>query len=122
MLASNRTGADTPAPPSADTAAPPGAHRDGDLAGTSTLKAPALAPTQPPRHYGNGNLAAAPASGNADSGIAAGPGSGSQGLDYDSVFFLWQNRTTGWAGARNWMKHSHTCGLDGRQRRWAPIT
>ena len=38
--------------------------------------------------YGNGNLAAAPASGNAGSGHAVVTGSRSQRLDYDGVFFL----------------------------------
>ena len=47
-LASNRTGTDTPTPP--------GTHRYG---------APAPMPTPPLRNYGNGNLAAAPASRNA---------------------------------------------------------
>ena len=80
MLASYRIGADT--------ATPHGAHRDGDLAGTPWNALD--------RHYRNGNLAAEPASGNSDSGIAAAPGSGSQRLDYDSVFFLWQ--TGPWGG------------------------
>ena len=36
------------------------------------------------RDYGNGNLATAPASGNAGSGSAVVVGQGSQGLDYES--------------------------------------
>ena len=54
---------------------------------------PTPPPTPPPQR--NGNLAAAPASGNAGSGIAVADGSGSQILDYDSVFFLWQTRPQG---------------------------
>ena len=82
MLAFNRNGADT--------AIPPSTHRDGDFAGMSTVKSAGTGANTaaPDRHYGNGNLAVAPASGNAGSGIA--PGFDSQGLDYDSVFFLWQ--------------------------------
>ena len=49
----------------------------------------------PDRHYENQKLVATPASGNADSCIAAAPASGSQGLDYDSVFFLWQTGPRG---------------------------
>ena len=125
-LASNRTGADT--------AALPGTHRNGEFAGTSTVWSPGTdADTAAPdRDYGNGNLAAAPTSGNASYSIAVAAGSGSQGLDDDSVFFVWQtgpqgvfrvaNRATGWAGARNWMKHPRTCCRDGRRRRWASIT
>ena len=89
MLASNRSGADT--------ATPAGSHRDGDLAGTSTVNSTDTGAdtAAPDSHYGNGNLAAALASGNADSGITAAPGSGSQGLDYDSMFFLWQTGPLG---------------------------
>ena len=116
MLASN--------PTVADTTAPPGTYRVGDFVGTSTVwSAGTEADTAAPdRDYGNGNLATALASGNAGSGIAAATGSGSQGLDYDSVFFPVANRAMGWAGTRNWMKLSHACCRGGRQRRWAPIT
>ena len=37
-------------------------------------------------------------------------------------FSCGKNRATGWAGARNWMRHSRTCYRDGRQKRWAPIS
>ena len=63
--------------------------RTGDLEGllqTSTVWSTGTdADTATPDwDYGNGNPAAAPASGNTSSGVAA--TSGSQGLDYDSVF------------------------------------
>ena len=84
-LAFNRTGADT--------AAPPGTHRYGGFAESSTVRSADTAASD--RDYGNGNLATAPASGNAGSGIAVAVGQGSQGLDYDSVFVLWQNGPRG---------------------------
>ena len=44
-----------------------------------------------------------PASGNAGSGIAVAAGSGSQGLDDDSVFcFLWQTGPRGVRGGPEW--------------------
>ena len=38
------------------------------------------------------------------------------------VCFPVANWATGWAGARNWTKHSRSCCGDGRRRRWAPTT
>ena len=75
----------------------PDAHRDRDFAGTPTAwSAGTDADTDAPDwDYQNGNLAAAPASGNAGSGHAVATESGSQGLDYDSVFFLWQTGPRG---------------------------
>ena len=81
----------------ANTAALPATHGDGDFAGMSTVwSACNDADTATPDwDYGNGNHAAALASGNAGSGLAFATGSGSQGLDYDSVFFLWQTKPRG---------------------------
>ena len=89
MLTSNRTGADT--------AAMPDTHGDGDFAGTPTVGSAGTDAdtTAPDWDYENGNLAAAPASRNTSSGLAVVTGSGSQGLDYDSVFFPWQTGTRG---------------------------
>ena len=88
MLSSNHTGADTTAPPNT--------HRDGDSAGTPTVWSAGTNTATTDWDYGNGNLAAAPASGNTGSDLAVATGSASQGLDYDSVFFLWQ--TGPWGG------------------------
>ena len=73
--------------PAVQTPPPPARYpQRWNFAGTSTVtRTDTGADTAiPDRHYGNGM----PASGNAGSGIAAVAGSGSQGLDYDSVFFL----------------------------------
>ena len=45
--------------------------------------------------YRNGNPAAAPAPGNAGSGLAVATGSRLQRLDYDSVFLVWQTGPCG---------------------------
>ena len=84
MLTSNRTGADA--------AAQADAHRVREFDGMLTVRSagPDTDTTTPDRDYRNGYLAAAPASGNTSSSLEVAPGSHSQGLDYDCVFFLWQ--------------------------------
>ena len=81
---SHRTGADT--------AAPAEAYGVGDFAETTTVRsADSAADTAAPNwHGGSGSLVAAPASGDVGYGLAGVTGSCSEGLEYDSVFFLWQ--------------------------------
>ena len=86
MLTSNRTGADTATP--ADT------HRYRTFVGAPTVRTASTDADTATSDwdYRNGNLAAALASRNAGSNLAVttGSSSGSQRLDYDGVFVLWQ--------------------------------
>ena len=66
----------------------PDTHGNGDFAGTPTVRSAGTEADTTASDWddGNGNIAAAPASGNASSGLST--GSSSPGLDYDSVCFF----------------------------------
>ena len=75
------------------TTPPPRTHRDGYFTGMSAVWSTDIAALD--QDYGNGNLAAAHASGNTGSSIAVTTGSGSQRLEYNCVFFLWYTGSWG---------------------------
>ena len=80
---------------SADTATLGDTHGYGTFAGAPTDRCTDADIVTSDWDYGNGNLVATPASGNAGSGLTAMTGFRSQRLDYDGVFLMWKTGPRG---------------------------